>query len=190
MSQTLDSANQRGDCGSRGDTSRWYCCWTHPNEERRAFDGLANAWETYLPLHLTPGNRVNHRPDRVGALFPRYLFVRFDAGTDQWGAIAYARGVGGIIRHGPRSPTPVSPGCVELLIARTSARGIVDDPGETTGRHVDIPLGAAVTVVGGAFHGLSGIVALSAPDRCRVLLSLFSASVPVNVRTADLQVNA
>jgi transcriptional antiterminator RfaH len=187
MPDTLpaDGVTSRVACGSHGDAPRWYCAWTHPNEERRALDSLTNVWETYLPMHLSRGDRVNRRPDRIVPLFPRYMFIRFDAVTEPWGSIQHFRGVGGLIRHGAQSPTPLPPGVIEHLIERTSCRGIVDDPGDNHAP-ANIPTGAAVTVVGGAFHGLRGIVALSAPDRCKVLLSMFRASVPVNVRTADL----
>ena len=174
-------AQPRISCG-RYSGPRWYCAWTHPRHEYAALQALVESrWDCYLPLCLERGN---HRPDRIMPLFPRYLFVHFDATTDQWGGICRTPGVGGIIRHGWETPSPLPPGTIDHLIARTSARNIVDDPADTPRQ--DIPRGAAVSVVGGAFDGLAGVVSLSGPNRCRVLLRLFAGMVPVEVPTTSL----
>jgi transcriptional antiterminator RfaH len=173
-------------CGSRSTAPRWHCVWTHPQREYQALQGLVEQhWDCYLPLCIERGNK---RPDRIAALFPRYLFVRMDPVRDPWGCIQHTAGVGGLIRHAPDRPTPIPHGVVEHLLARTSSRSVVDDPGDAPPRH--IPLGASVSLVGGAFDGLAGVVALSGPDRCRVLLSLFAGVVPLNVPTANLVVVA
>ena len=178
-------ASLRMSCGSRSAT-RWHCVWTQPLAEYRALQALvAQHWSCYLPLTLERGNK---RPDRIVPLFARYMFVQLDPDHDPWGSIQHTSGVGGLIRHAPNKPTPVPHGVVEHLIARTSQRSVVDDP--VCAPRQDIPLGASVEVVGGAFDGLAGVVALSGPERCRVLLSLFAATVPISVPTASLRVVA
>ena len=170
-------ATPRMSCGSR-----WHCVWTQPHSEYRALQALIEQhWDCYLPLCLERGN---HRPDRITPLFPRYLFVQFNADSDPWGSIQHSSGVGGLIRHAPDRPTPLPDHVIDHLIARTSARNIVDDPADTPRQ--DMPRGAAVSVVGGAFDGLAGVVAMSGPERCRVLLRLFAGMVPVEVPTASL----
>lgn len=162
--------------------SRWHCVWTHPQREHAAlYDIGRKGIETVLLLHA-------ERSGRIVPLFSRYLFVRFDPNADQWRRIYRSNGVGGLICHAPERPTPLPPGVVEHLLARTSQRGVVDDPG--CAPRQDIPLGASVSLVGGAFDGLAGVVALSGPERCRVLLSLFAATVPISVPTASLRVVA
>ena len=171
-------ATPRMSCGRH----RWYCAWTHPRHEYSALQALIERqWDCYLPLCLERGN---HRPDRIVPLFPRYLFVLFDAAADQWGGICRTPGVGGIIRHGWETPTPLPNSVIDNLISRTSARNIVDDPADLPRQ--DIPRGASVSVVGGAFDGMAGIVAMSGPERCSVLIRLFAGMVPVNLPSSSL----
>jgi transcription antitermination factor NusG len=119
-------------------------------------------------------------------LFSRYLFVSFDPTNDPWGAIQHSSGVGGLVRHAPDKPTAVPPGVVEHLLARTSSRSVVDDPGSTP--RTDIPRGASVEVRGGVLDGLAGVIELSGPERCRVLLRLLGRMVPLNVPTTSLRI--
>jgi transcriptional antiterminator RfaH len=171
-------------CGSRSVGPRWHCVWTHPQREYQALQGLVEQhWDCYLPLCVKRGNK---RPDRIVPLFSRYLFVQMDPARDPWGSIQHTAGVGGLIRHAPDRPTPIPAGVVEHLLARTSSRSVVDDPGDTP--RADIPLGSPVELLQGPMAGLRGIVTLSGPARCRVLLSLFAATVPLNVPTANLAV--
>jgi transcription antitermination factor NusG len=163
--ESAGSIDQRAlSCGSRGGR-RWFCVWTHPQDEHRALHSIAGAgFEVYLPLHL---ERDRYRHQRVVPLFPRYLFPRFDAQQDAWGAIAHCRGVGGLIRQAAEHPVALPDAVIDELLARTSARGIVDDPGDA--RPVEAP------------HGVKrvwrSITALSAQDRCRVLCRLFGEGV-------------
>ena len=102
--------------------SRWHCVRTHAQAEHWALDELTRQrWLAYLPLHLD--NR------RIVPLFSRYLFVAFAPLQDAWGAIRHTRGVAELLCHDIGQPSAVPPGVVEDLIARTSPRRIVDDPG-------------------------------------------------------------
>jgi hypothetical protein len=153
-------------CGSRPGR-RWYCAWTHPHDEHRAFQSIAGlGCEAYLPLHF---ERDRHWHKRISPLFPRYVFVRFDA-HDPWGRILHCRGVGGLIRHEPDRPTPLPDAAILELLARTSSRGVVDDPGDA--RPLEAP--------GGAKRLWRGIGALSPEDRCRLLLRLFGEGVRID----------
>ncbi len=155
---------------------RWYCAWTQPQDEWRALSELTiQGFETYLPLCVS---RRNFDRAAVVPLFPRYLFAAFSADTDNWGAIQHTRGVSGLIRHAPGSPTPLPLGVVEHLQSRTSERGVVDDPGDAPAR---IPHGAAVSVTDGPMAGLAGIVTMSSAARCSVLCQLLGREVAVSV---------
>lgn len=102
--------------------SRWHCVRTHPQTEHWALDELSRQnWRAYLPLHL--------EQRRIVPLFSRYAFVAFDPVRDAWGPILHTRGVVGLICHAVGCPTPIPHGVVEDLQARTSPRGVVDDPG-------------------------------------------------------------
>jgi transcription antitermination factor NusG len=176
-------ASLRMSCG-RHTGARWYCVWTNPQREYHALQALvANRWDCYLPLTVARGS---YRPDRIVPLFNRYLFVAFDQTCDQWGGICRTPGVGGIIRHGWETPTPLPRGVVEHLLARTSQRGVVDDPGSAP--RTDIPHGASVEVRDGPLAGLQGVCSRSGPERVLVLLRLFAGVVPVSLPVTSLAV--
>ena len=165
-------------CGSH---TRWHCAWSHAQQEQRALRELANQGITaYLPLHC------DRRTREVSVLFARYLFVRFDAACDAWGAIRSTRGIAGLICHGIGQPTPLPDGIVEGLIARTSARGVVDDPGDPD-LTSPIAAGSTVTLNAGPFAGLSGICQQSRGERVRLLLEILGRSVPVDADRCEVE---
>ncbi len=159
--ESVGSVSQRAlSCGSRGGR-RWHCAWTHPHDEHRALHAItATGFEAYLPLHL---ERDTWRHTKIVPLFARYCFVAFDPDRDPWGAIASCRGVGGLIRHAPDRPTPLPDLAIAELLARTSARGVVDDIGNAGPQEPP--------------HGVKpvwqGLGALTPENRCRLLLRLF-----------------
>jgi transcription antitermination factor NusG len=166
-SQVLENA--RRDCGTSlakapqsGGCAQWHCVWTEPIREFLALCELREqGFHAYLPLHLDRHADRHAERNCITPLFKRYLFVRFIAKSDPWGSILRTRGVVALITHGIGKPTPVAPGVVEELIARTSHRGVVDDPGDArkpaTRQH------------------WQNITALSADARTALLLRLFGA---------------
>lgn len=109
--------------GRRPSGARWHCVWAIPAREHLALQTLTEqGWSAYLPLHWD-------RHHGIVPLFRRYLFCQFDPMRDPWGPIRHSRGVADLIRHDDGQPTAVPHGVVEDLIARTSPRRIVDDPG-------------------------------------------------------------
>jgi transcriptional antiterminator RfaH len=120
-------------CGLHGG-SRWYCAWTLQQRERRAADLIRDAgFESYLPMHV---ERTACWHKLIVPLFPRYVFVRFDRDRDPWGKIIAVRAVCGLIQHGLGLPTPLPDIAILDLQARTSVRGVVDDPGERAWKSV------------------------------------------------------
>jgi hypothetical protein len=83
---------------------------------------------------------------------------------DAWGPIRHSRGVVDLIRHDIGQPTPIPPGIVEDLIARTSPRRIVDDPGSAPFPNPNVRRA----------HW-QNITALSADDRNALLFRLFGS---------------
>jgi hypothetical protein len=151
-------------CGSRHGP-RWHCAWTHPGREYQASLAIrACGFNAFLPLHCR--QRPLSRYDIVPA-FPRYVFCRFDPWADLWGRIVNCRGVAGLICHDIGHPTPIPEHAMNELLARTSDRGIVDDPEE---RPQDAPQAGYVS----PWHGMTGME----PDaRVRLLIRLFGESV-------------
>jgi transcription antitermination factor NusG len=137
--------------------SRWHCVRTHAQAEHWALEELSRQrWQAYLPLHL--------EQRRIVPLFSRYLFVAFAPLHDAWGAIRHTRGVADLLCHDIGQPTPIPPGVVEDLIARTSPRRVVDDPGSAPFPNPNVRRA----------HW-QNITALSADDRNTLLLRLFGA---------------
>ena len=150
-------------CGSRSAGPRWHCAWTKQGREHDAEKNIrAQGFEAYLPMILV---RYAWR-EAILPAFPRYVLVRFDADHDAWGAIANTRGVCGLIRHAADKPTPLPDHAITELLARTSTRGIVDDPGECPW---EPPQGRKPL--------WQGLAALDAGGRSRLLVRLFGESV-------------
>lgn len=171
FSSTEESAQKlSGSCPGPPANRRWHCAATHGQQEHRALSELlAQGFDAYLPLHLDRRGEV----DRIIPMFAGYVFVGFDADSEPWGKVQNTRGVWGLLMSAPGRPQPVPVGIVEDLIARTSARRVVDDPG-TSRRHAYMALGSRARVTDGPFEGWEGVCTLSGPSRVRLLLSLFS----------------
>lgn len=170
-------------CGSRSG-ARWFCAWTAPSQEFRAYTELtAQGFEVCLPLHL-------HRPvghperERIVPLFVRYLFIRFDPAETQWRRIYGTRGIAGIISAAPERPTPLPAGAVEGLIARMSARRVVDDPGLAEAAQYFTP---GDRVRSRAMPELAGVCKLSDGERVSVLLSMFGRPVTAEFKASELE---
>ena len=169
-------------CGSFSGV-RWYCVVSQPQAEYRALaELLAQGFEAYLPLHLDR----DAKRDRVIPLFSRYLFVSFDAARHQWRRICSTRGVSSLIWRSSEVPAPLPTGVVEGLIARTSARRIVDDPGDRFGVAY-LGIGARGRVTDGPMAGWEGVCTLSAPGRVRLLMGLFGAPREVEFRASAVE---
>jgi transcription antitermination factor NusG len=132
---------------------------TYPKEEYRALAELNNQrFEAYLPLHL-------EKTGAIVPLFSRYLMVAFDARRDPWGSILHTRGVASLVCSVVGHPTSIPHGVVEDLIARTSPRRIVDDPGSAPFPNPNV-----------LRAHWQNITALSADDRNALLSRLFGSS--------------
>jgi transcription antitermination factor NusG len=171
-------------CCCNGDR-RWYCAWTHPNREHQAARELRTiGFEVYLPLHLAR----RAAGQTIVPMFPRYLFVVMVPETPWAEALRQFRNTGGavagLIRHAPDKPTPLPVGVIEDFIARTSWRGVVDDPPEEEPFTIDVE--APVSVADGPLAQTAGIVKLSSAARCKVLMGMFNREIVASVETKNL----
>jgi transcriptional antiterminator RfaH len=97
------------------------------------------------------------------ALFPNYLFARFDLAACLRG-VCHTRGVRGAVHFGERWPV-VPEGVIEELRATVGADRV----------HVireELQPGEAVQIAGGVFHGLRAVVTRVMPSRERVAVLL------------------
>ncbi|HWX22741.1 MAG TPA: transcription termination/antitermination NusG family protein [Candidatus Binatia bacterium] len=143
----------------------WFCVRSQPKHEHIAAAHLQKDGdiEVYLP-------RIRfRRSTRDGpvwfteALFPNYLFARFDL-QESYRKVHHTRGVQGIVHFGDQWPTIPDTAIAELraTVGSDSVRIIQEElkPGET------------IVISGGVFHELHAVVTRVMPSRERVAVLL------------------
>ena len=154
----------------------WYAVHTHTRDEAKAMLHLRRqGFEVYLPQHLKR-RRHARRTDWVHApLFPRYLFVRMDSGSVRWRAINSTIGVSYLVCNGER-PSPVPPGVVEEIFART------DDDGMVQVSRNPLKKGTPVQITDGTFCDHVGLFECADDnERVFILLELMGRQVKVRI---------
>ncbi|MCU0784676.1 MAG: transcriptional activator RfaH [Verrucomicrobia bacterium] len=151
--------------GQPASGAAWFCLRAQPKHEHIAAAHLRKEpdLEVYLP-------RIRFkRSTRQGpvwfteALFPSYLFARFDlaAGLRK---VHHARGVRGVVHFGSQWPT-IPDAVIDTLRATVGADQV----------HViqeQLQPGEDVQISGGVFHGLRAVVTRVLPARQRVAVLL------------------
>lgn len=154
---------------------RWYVVHTRAGAERLAQGHLERqGFETYMPCYLKTRRHARRTSQIPAPLFPRYLFVRFDAGNAPWRSINGTHGVSHLVCMGNR-PSAVPPGVVAEIRAREGADGFVDvtEPlGFEAGEVVQVTNGPLAQQTG-IFHGRDD------NQRVIVLLSMLGREMKV-----------
>jgi transcriptional antiterminator RfaH len=148
---------------------QWHLLRTKAGEERRARDQVSRVTtEVLLPLVRVRVRRWERMTDSVAALFPGYLFARFDLERD-YSQLRYTRGVRQIVCFGAEFAI-VPQWIVDELTVRC-AKG----PIELAPRR--LVAGERVIVIDGPFRQFEGIFErhLSGPERVAILLSVMGA---------------
>jgi transcriptional antiterminator RfaH len=159
------------------DTCRWYVIRTKQKQETRAESNLL-AWgiETFAPRarelrrrHATSGSAFC-----IAALFPGYLFARFDA-TNSYAKVRLTRRIHSVVGFG-ESATPVDDAIISAIRGRIQEDGFV--------HFDDAHAGDPVEVVDGPLRSLVGIFdgVMSGGDRVRILLNAIAYPARVSVR--------
>ncbi|OGI65033.1 MAG: hypothetical protein A2W18_05595 [Candidatus Muproteobacteria bacterium RBG_16_60_9] len=146
---------------------QWYLVYAKPRQETIAQMNLdRQGYSAYLPLVRLPRRHKGRMITVVAPMFPRYLFIRLDQRTDNWGPIRSTFGVVSIVRFGQVAAS-VPDGLIALLRSREDESGIQVVPLE------QYRPGAKVRITDGGFAGYEGIfVAHSGRDRVTVLLQV------------------
>lgn len=155
---------------------RWYVAHTHPRAEATAAAHLRRqGFNAYLPRYLKR-RRHARRVDTVAApLFPRYLFVQVDMGTQRWRAIQSTVGVAHLICNG-EAPAVLHDHIIEALKQREDA-GLIRLDQRSRFRSGD-----KVRVLDGAFADALGLFEEVADnDRVTILLDLLGRKVKVRL---------
>ncbi len=151
----------------------WYAIYTQPRNETRAVDHLVRqGFDTYFPRYLKRRNHAR-RLDMVPApLFPRYLFIAFDAQASGWRVILSTRGVVDLVRNG-HDPVPIPSAIIDEIRHREDEHGFV-----VVARHLKLDRGSPIKIESGAFSACEAIFeAQRDEDRVIVLLSILGRKV-------------
>jgi transcriptional antiterminator RfaH len=161
----------------------WFVVYTHPHAEEKALANLRRqGYDGYLPACRRWRRHARRREIVRRPLFPRYLFVAFDAMSTRWRPILSTAGVAGLVRQGDH-PLAVPAGIVEQI-----------RDGERTGRFDELApvarlaAGALVRIKDGPFGELIGrLQSLADGDRVNVLLQLLGREVVARVPAENLE---
>lgn len=159
----------------------WFLINAQTGRESLAAQHLAR--QGFRPFLPTSWRTIRHarqiRNERT-AFFPGYLFVAMDLERDRWRSIDGTVGVVRLVKADGR-PSSAPSGLVEALIEATGGDGVLDLVGGA------LREGDVVRIIRGPFADQLAIVQqMRAQDRVRVLLSMMSQSVPVDVVRSDL----
>ena len=168
-------------CCATTKAAAWYCLRSLPKHEHIAAAHLIqeSGIEVYLP-------RIRFkRSTRQGpvwfteALFPNYLFARFDL-SSSLKLVHHSRGVRGVVHFGDQWPQ-VPTTAIEQLRASVTGDAV----------HVldqELQPGESVIVSGGAFHDLRAVVTRAMPgrDRVAVLLEFLGRQTMVELSASSL----
>lgn len=185
---------------------RWHVVHCVGKTDRYVIEWLTEKFkfEIYYPvvqeMRPVPRNKLSAkqrqsdieimRPQRV-PFFPRYVFVRFDMGKDNWREIFKFVGVGGMVCEG-HLPVWVSDALITSIRAR-EVDGAV--PGKTLAR-VIFAVGDEVVVQDGPFASFPGIVErgidvsieeLDVDTRIRVAVNIFGRPTPVDLDLSQVK---
>lgn len=147
----------------------WYLICTKAGVERTAREQLQHVVDrVFLPLAKMPVRQKDRTFQRIGPLFPTYLFALFNLESAAR-QIRYTPGVRNIVQFGEQAavvPTYV----IDELISR-SAEGLIDLSKPR------LPPGAPVRVVCGPFQEFEAVFGgyCSGTERVAVLLSVMNA---------------
>jgi transcriptional antiterminator RfaH len=160
----------------------WYVVHTQAHAESKAAENLfRQGYEVYLPVGRRWRFHARRREVVLRPLFPRYLFVGFDAQSARWRTIFSTIGVAFLICHGD-VPARVPKGVVECIRDAERA-GEFDEAGMVA----RLKPGDPVRIARGPFADLTGeLQSLVAGDRVRVLLRILGRQVPTTVGLAEV----
>ncbi len=161
--------------------TEWFCLRSQPKHEHIAAGHLRQLTgiEVFLPRIRFKRATVRGAMWTTEALFPGYLFARFDW-PGELRAVRHAHGVSGIVHFGDRWPTIADPIIAELRAAL----------GPEELRVLDAPLapGDVVKITDGSLRGMLAVVAQlqSGRNRVAVLMDFLGRQTMVELPASSL----
>jgi transcriptional antiterminator RfaH len=163
------------------DNESWFCLRSHPKHEHiaaaelRQWDGV----QIFCPRIRFRRKTKSGAVWVTEALFPNYLFARFDPQSLLCG-VRSARGVRCIVHFGEKYPMVPATAIEELR------QSVGKDEMETVSPILRI--GDRVTITGGALHGLQSIIhcIMPAKQRVGVLLEFLGQTTMVELNASSV----
>jgi len=151
----------------------WIVAHSHVNTEATAEAHLKRqGYEVYLPRYQKTRRHARRIDKVIRPLFPRYLFIAYDAETTPWRSIRSTVGISHLLTAGER-PLIAPQGIIEELRNRENTSGFI------TGLGTDgLKPGEKVRIVSGPFSEQLGIFeGLTDSQRVAVLLDVMGRQV-------------
>ena len=156
---------------------QWYAVYTHPRGEAIAVENLLRqGFDVFFPRYLKRRSHARRIENVPAPLFPRYIFISFDANDAGWRVVRSTRGVVDLVRNG-LEPTPVPGAIVEEIRKRQDEQGFV-----VLVRHIKLGRGDKIRIDAGPFADYEAIFeTMRDNERVVALLQLMGRKVVVNV---------
>jgi len=146
-----------------GSSIAWFCLRSQPKHEHIAAEHLRRmeGVDVFNPRIRFSRSTSKGKVTVTEAMFPNYLFARFDWKTSLT-RVHYAPGVSGVVHFGSKWPTVPDQAIEEIrTVIGTQGIHVVPDA---------IAPGDEVVVAGGIFHGLQAVVTQIMPGKERVMV--------------------
>jgi transcriptional antiterminator RfaH len=160
----------------------WFAVYTKPQKEEYAELNLKlRGVDTFLPKLFLP--KAAKRKKQVVPLFPNYLFVHCEIISEEYGIIVWCPGVKRLVSFNG-APAIVDDSIVEFLMGLAAVDGVI-------AARCNVDVGQKVSITGGPFDGLVGIIQEppSARGRVKVLLQLLNRETKVDVPVRFINAN-
>lgn len=159
----------------------WYVVYTKPKMEEKAWWNLDQQhFRAYLPFVRTRRRKRGRYQTFTEPMFPRYLFIRLAAGTEDWSPIRSTLGVSRLVRFGTW-PARVPDELIDLIAQRTED-GFCDLSPEP------LKPGERVRVLEGPFAQYEGIFRTDrGEERAMILLDVAGQHTTLTVSQHQLE---
>jgi len=159
----------------------WYLVHTKVRQERCAQENLERqGYSCFLPQLRSEKLRRGALVVVQEPLFPRYLFIRLDAGLEStgWGPIRSTLGVARLVTFG-NQPAKISDALVRAIRAQTA---------DATAPQQYFEEGQSLVVTDGPFMGLEAVYQMhDGESRVMVLLNILTKPVQLSIAPTSLR---
>lgn len=162
---------------------QWYLVFTKVKSERKAKENLARqGYTTYLPMTQKKVRRKGKYVHVTEPFFPRYLFIKLNTETDNWGPIRSTVGVACIVRFGCM-PAVVPDELITAFKQQEDVLGLQHNQVEKSWHPGD-----KIVVLDGPFAGYQGIFQeAKSAERVAILLEIVGRNTQVTLSMHDLK---